>query len=141
MRTGLVDEPGHRKIHGEPIPLAGGFAVMTGLIVPTAIALLVIGLQHVCQMMLAHGVSPLAEFWMRHSPLNDDQLARLIHGLQRRALEIAAIFSGAAGMLLVGTWMTNMNCDRPPSSRLNASSRTRSGFRRTRHLVCPQRYL
>ncbi len=25
-----VDAPGHRKIHGQPIPLAGGFAVFTG---------------------------------------------------------------------------------------------------------------
>ncbi|MCU0789399.1 MAG: hypothetical protein MUC91_14710 [Verrucomicrobia bacterium] len=23
-RTGLLDAPGHRKLHGEPIPLAGG---------------------------------------------------------------------------------------------------------------------
>ena len=27
---GHVDDPGHRKIHVQPIPLAGGFAVMTG---------------------------------------------------------------------------------------------------------------
>ena len=29
-RWGHVDDPGHRKIHVQPIPLAGGFAVMTG---------------------------------------------------------------------------------------------------------------
>ncbi len=33
-RTGLVDDPGQRKIHSEPIPLAGGLAVLTGLLVP-----------------------------------------------------------------------------------------------------------
>ena len=26
-RTGLVDDPGHRKIHHTPIPLAGGLAM------------------------------------------------------------------------------------------------------------------
>ena len=33
-RTGLVDDPGHRKIHAVPVPLAGGLAVLTGLLVP-----------------------------------------------------------------------------------------------------------
>ena len=31
--TGLYDEPGHRKIHSEPIALAGGLTVMTGIII------------------------------------------------------------------------------------------------------------
>ena len=29
-QTGVMDEPGERKIHGKPTPLAGGLAVMTG---------------------------------------------------------------------------------------------------------------
>ena len=29
-RAGHVDDPGGRKIHHEPIPLAGGLAVLTG---------------------------------------------------------------------------------------------------------------
>lgn len=29
-RWGHVDDPGHRKIHVQPIPLAGGFAVSAG---------------------------------------------------------------------------------------------------------------
>jgi len=33
-RSGLVDDPGHRKINREPVPLAGGLAVLTGLLVP-----------------------------------------------------------------------------------------------------------
>ncbi len=31
LRTNLVDDPGHRKIHNLPVPLAGGFAVLTGI--------------------------------------------------------------------------------------------------------------
>ena len=33
-RLGLVDEPGHRKIHDRPVVLAGGLAVMTGIAGP-----------------------------------------------------------------------------------------------------------
>src|SRR3989442_3812570 len=36
LLVGLVDEPGHRKIHAAPVPLAGGLAVLTGLAVPVA---------------------------------------------------------------------------------------------------------
>ena len=28
LRAGLMDDPGKRKIHSEPIPLAGGLAVL-----------------------------------------------------------------------------------------------------------------
>jgi len=31
IRTGHVDDPGHRKIHDKPISLAGGLGVLTGL--------------------------------------------------------------------------------------------------------------
>ena len=34
LRTNLLDDPGERKIHGAPIPLAGGFAVLTGILLP-----------------------------------------------------------------------------------------------------------
>ena len=42
LRTGLVDDPGQRKIHDQPIPLAGGLAVMTGLLVPALLACLIL---------------------------------------------------------------------------------------------------
>ena len=34
LRTNLVDDPGHRKIHNTPVPLAGGLAVLTGILLP-----------------------------------------------------------------------------------------------------------
>jgi len=89
LRTGLVDDPGHRKIHSEPIPLAGGLAVMTGLLLPTLAALAWLGLQ-----------SALPQL----SLLDPDLLHRLTHGLNRRAFELASIFLGSTGMLLVGFW-------------------------------------
>ena len=41
-RLEVMDYPGHRKIHTHPIPLAGGLAVLTGLIVPLVIAMSVV---------------------------------------------------------------------------------------------------
>ena len=88
LRFGLVDEPGGRKMHGEPIPLAGGLAVMTGLLVPTLLAVLTLWA-------LRAGVISL-------SFVDDDLIRRLTHGLNRRSLELAVIFLGAFGMLIVG---------------------------------------
>ena len=34
LRVGLMDAPGHRKIHDTPVPLAGGLTEMTGLALP-----------------------------------------------------------------------------------------------------------
>jgi UDP-GlcNAc:undecaprenyl-phosphate GlcNAc-1-phosphate transferase len=88
LRTGLVDDPGHRKIHDEPMPLAGGLAVMTALIVPMIFAALALWLRNALK-------TPL---------LDDDTTAKLIHGAQRRGVELTVIFAGAIGMLLVGLW-------------------------------------
>lgn len=40
-RLGLVDQPGHRKVHVQPTPMGGGIAVFVGLIVPACIFLVV----------------------------------------------------------------------------------------------------
>ena len=34
LGIGLVDDPGRRKIHSTPIPLAGGWAVLFGIALP-----------------------------------------------------------------------------------------------------------
>ncbi len=82
LKTGHVDDPGERKIHTAPIPLAGGLAVMTGLVVPILIAALV-----------------LKAGW-----LGPAFTAPLDYGLGRRAGQIAAILAGAVGMLILG-WL------------------------------------
>jgi UDP-GlcNAc:undecaprenyl-phosphate GlcNAc-1-phosphate transferase len=88
LRTDLVDDPGHRKIHDQPMPLAGGLAVMTALAVPAILA--------------------LAALWLRHplnlAPSDDTTTPLLAYGLRKRGIELAAIFFGAIGMLLVGLW-------------------------------------
>jgi UDP-GlcNAc:undecaprenyl-phosphate GlcNAc-1-phosphate transferase len=89
LRAGLVDDPGHRKIHDRPIPLAGGLAVMTGLAIPLLGACLVIWCHS------GHLVLPL-KF------LDSQTITRLEHGFHRRQLELAGIVIGALGMLAVG---------------------------------------
>ena len=104
LRTGLVDDPGRRKIHDQPIPLAGGLAVMTGLLVPTLLACLVLWWQGAGG---NPGEAPVASSSTSreagHLGLLDPNSAFLLHyGLGRRAMELAGIFLGAFGILLLG---------------------------------------
>jgi UDP-GlcNAc:undecaprenyl-phosphate GlcNAc-1-phosphate transferase len=101
LHTGLVDDPGHRKIHDRPIPLAGGLAVMTGLLVPTLLAGLLLWWQRSGGTVLpgaaAHGIG-------RVLSLDSNSVFLLQYGLGRRAIELTGIFLGAFGMLWVG-WL------------------------------------
>ncbi|HLH56811.1 MAG TPA: MraY family glycosyltransferase [Verrucomicrobiae bacterium] len=102
LRTGLMDDPGHRKIHEEPIPLAGGLAVATGLIVPTLAAALFLWLMapgYGSRILSQAAVMPGAT-----EPTNANAQFLLRYGLNRRALELGGILAGALGMLVVGFW-------------------------------------
>lgn len=81
-RAGLVDDPGRRKIHYEPIPLAGGLAVFTGMVVP-----LILG-----------GLA------LRLGWLDLPTSGAFGHGYARRAPQLAAVLAGALGMVLLG-WL------------------------------------
>jgi UDP-GlcNAc:undecaprenyl-phosphate GlcNAc-1-phosphate transferase len=78
-RHGAMDDPGHRKIHATPIPLAGGPAVMTGLLAA-----------------LLGGTA----FAFLHS--SSGTMGLFQYGLGRRAIQLLGITAGAFGMLLVG---------------------------------------
>ena len=78
--VGLVDDPGHRKIHATSIPLAGGLAVLTGLLLPLLAAI-------VCLKLNGHSIA---------------NVALLVYGLNKRALQLAAIAFGAMGMVVLG---------------------------------------
>jgi UDP-GlcNAc:undecaprenyl-phosphate GlcNAc-1-phosphate transferase len=80
-RIGLLDDPGHRKIHATPIPLAGGFAVLIGMVIPL---LLGAAMVHWNLPKLHHG----------------DGL--LEHGLVKRGWELIAIIIGAFIIVLTG---------------------------------------
>jgi UDP-GlcNAc:undecaprenyl-phosphate GlcNAc-1-phosphate transferase len=79
-RLRLVDDPGQRKIHGQTMPLAGGPALMTGMIIS-----------------LVLGAAALQ--W---AGAGTSGAAPLLHGLNRRWPELTVILLGAMGMLLLG---------------------------------------
>jgi len=80
IHAGLVDDPGARKIHDKPMPLAGGYAVLTGILLP-----------------LAAGAALVKFGVLRVSFTN-----LIAHGLERRGLELAAISAGAIAMAVLG---------------------------------------
>lgn len=78
-QTGTIDDPGQRKIHTAPIPLAGGLSVMTGLLVP-----------------LLAGAAVAAVYSRFTIP------GLFEYGLGKRASQILGIMAGALAMLLIG---------------------------------------
>jgi UDP-GlcNAc:undecaprenyl-phosphate/decaprenyl-phosphate GlcNAc-1-phosphate transferase len=80
QRKNLVDDPGHRKIHDQPVPLAGGLAVLTGLLLP-----LVAGARFASASVQNPGVLP-----------------PLAYGFNHRAFELAAIAFGAVAITILG---------------------------------------
>jgi UDP-GlcNAc:undecaprenyl-phosphate GlcNAc-1-phosphate transferase len=84
-----VDDPGHRKIHSHPIPLAGGLAVLTGIILPISLAMAT---------SLAGWLNPNA----LPIPLDPTTSSLFAYGFHQRSLQLAAIGLGALGMTALG---------------------------------------
>ena len=97
LRTGLVDDPGQRKIHHQPMPLAGGLAVMTGLLLPMLLAGAYLWWQGAQGRVVSVAPTP-AEL----SPAHQNAPGLLLYGLHRRTWELGGILLGALGMLAVG---------------------------------------
>src|SRR5664279_2992215 len=82
LRTHLVDDPGHRKIHSTPVPLAGGFAVLTGILLPLAGGAVLLKL----------GIVKISSAGL------------IVHGIDRRAMELAVLTLGAVAITILG-WL------------------------------------
>jgi len=82
LRANLVDDPGHRKIHHRPIPLAGGFAVLTGILLPLA----------------------AAAIFLKLGIIKISSTSLMVHGLERRGVELVAIAIGAMAITVLG-WL------------------------------------
>lgn len=102
VRRGLVDDPGHRKIHESPVPLAGGLAVMTGLAVPLLIGVLTVCFTFLALKWMAPGGAFSIAGALAGVDLNTLDLMR--YGLSRRGLRLLAILLGALGMVILG-WL------------------------------------
>jgi UDP-GlcNAc:undecaprenyl-phosphate GlcNAc-1-phosphate transferase len=77
---GLVDDPGHRKIHDRPIPLAGGLSISSAMILTLLAGMLML------------------EFGFQASGASN----ALAHGFSRRAFQLTAICAGAIGITILG---------------------------------------
>lgn len=82
LKANLVDDPGQRKIHEYSTPLAGGYAVLTGILLPLAV-----------------GAALLLWGALKISFSN-----LIAHGFERRGLELGAIAAGAIGITVLG-WL------------------------------------
>jgi UDP-GlcNAc:undecaprenyl-phosphate/decaprenyl-phosphate GlcNAc-1-phosphate transferase len=91
IRIGLVDDPGHRKIHEDPMPLAGGFAVLTGMVLPLLLGAAMVR-WNFPRLSGAHGL--------------------LEHGMDVRRFELIAIVLGACGIVITG-WLDDQYELRP----------------------------
>jgi UDP-GlcNAc:undecaprenyl-phosphate GlcNAc-1-phosphate transferase len=80
LRSDHVDEPGQRKIHEAAVPLAGGFAVLTGILVP---------------LILGAGL-------LEGGLIKSAAAGAIIHGLDRRALQLLVLAGGAIGITALG---------------------------------------
>lgn len=79
QRFDLIDSPGHRKIHDQPVPLAGGLAVMTGL-------------------------AGAGSFWWAATALQVDWpfASELANNLRQHTGRYPALAVGAMGMFVLG---------------------------------------
>jgi UDP-GlcNAc:undecaprenyl-phosphate GlcNAc-1-phosphate transferase len=102
LRIGLVDDPGHRKIHDAPVPLAGGLAVFTGLLVPILIGTVIS--VNSGDTRTAHGNPNIRAPGHVQMMLDAETADPLTHGLGRRGVQLGAIIVGALGMLVLG-WL------------------------------------
>ena len=80
-RLGLVDRPGHRKIHTAPMPTSGGLAIWLGVILPLALG----------QILLAYKVLPLPQFAVPH-----------VAGLWQQAPRLWTILAGGTVLMVLG---------------------------------------
>lgn len=87
-RWGLIDDPGHRKIHDEPIPLAGGLAILSGLALPLLVAALLF-------LWGSTLVTRSLDVWTT---------SLFTYGFERRAVQLLVLVLAGAGMLLLGLW-------------------------------------
>jgi UDP-GlcNAc:undecaprenyl-phosphate GlcNAc-1-phosphate transferase len=84
-RIGMVDDPGHRKIHSTSIPLAGGWAVLGAILI-----------------VLAGGIVAVKLRWLTAYGGGLQPFELLSYGITKRAGQLAVIIAGALGMTVVG---------------------------------------
>ena len=92
-RLGLVDKPGGRKIHAEPMPTAGGLAIWMGVILPFAVGQIVLWLI---------GDVPGAGHDVELPALLPGILVEHLGGLWQQSPRLWALLAGGTVLMLLG---------------------------------------
>jgi len=92
-RWGLVDEPGHRKVHAAPTPLGGGLAIWLGVLTPFALGSLAL-------MTLGDGI-PTGDDRMLGGSLGR-LLAQHAGGLRYQLLDLWVLLAAATAVMILG---------------------------------------
>jgi UDP-GlcNAc:undecaprenyl-phosphate GlcNAc-1-phosphate transferase len=92
---GLVDEPGHRKVHARTTPLGGGIAIWLGVVLPFAVGQVALWL-----VTRASDSTPAWE-WARRIPV-PDFVAPHLSGLAEQAPNLWFLLGAATVLMVLG---------------------------------------
>jgi len=91
-RWGLVDNPGHRKIHEKPMPTDGGLGIWLGVVLPLAVGQLILWLL-IWDRSSGQGTIPLPEYIEIHLP-----------GLLQQSKKLWPLLGLGTVLVLLGLW-------------------------------------
>ncbi len=89
-RFGWVDQPGHRKVHAEPMPTGGGVAIWIGVVGPLAAGQLVLAL------LIALGMKETLAGWLPES------VAVHLDGLWVQSQRLWMLLAGGTVLMILG---------------------------------------
>jgi len=87
-RWGLIDRPGHRKVHSKPVATGGGLAIWLGIVAPLAVG------QAVLAILMATG--PEATGWL------PGFIAPHLPGLMEQSVKLWTLLAGGTVLLILG---------------------------------------
>ncbi len=86
---GMVDSPGHRKVHSKPMPACGGLAVWLGVVLPFAVG----------QIMLVTLASGNASFLIEKLPPG---IVQHLSGLEDQSIKLWTLLGGGTVLMILG---------------------------------------
>ncbi len=91
-RMGLVDHPGHRKVHAAPMPTSGGLAIWLGIVAPFALGQLVLWLATRSEPGEISGLAALVPQFIRPH----------LSGLMEQSARLWTLLAGGTALTLLG---------------------------------------
>ncbi len=102
-RWGLVDKPGHRKVHEHPTPTSGGIAIWLGVVVPLALGHAVLAIVTASRGGAAAGILP--------APALPSFVEPHVNGLLQQSGKLWLILAGGTVLMILGLVDDRRNLD------------------------------